>query len=637
MRRFVSTVLLVIATLGLGVGWYATSGTAALEEWTVEIAPSFGPPGTEVSIDGFGFGGCDSVWFGWDDGSEGVEPSPGDGGDVHTNILVPDDAIPGTITLFSQCVGEGIADGPTTPFAVIEVPPTPPPAALTIAPARGPTGTRITVAGRDFRCGGPDDGGGGGQGGMAGPSATGPVLLSWAARPGERTEVDVAMNATFQATLVVPRGLAAGQQRLDAECRYGGGTAGATFTVAPLEVAKATPPGPREQPPREDPVFVPPPPLSGTPTASPPTSAPTPSPAPTTPTISPTPPPATTAAPSGVRPISWSALVPTPDRLTMSRLAFVLTSFLAALLILLIAYPAEQFNKTYEENESEIHGTLGRLGVPRMKLSPRAGLAAFAIFSTVLTLLLAAGEQDVGNVIAQFVALVVAMPLVMLAYAAPAAYYLRRTSHHRTVLRILPTALAVAVPCAYLSWQLNLEPPYLYGLFAGFAAVAGQHRKVENRHRAGAVLVGAVSLAALGTVAWFVWSPIFEAAHGTHADWLSVVLDATLFWIVVLSAETLVFALAPLRFLDGHRLKVWNFAAWFLPQWGAALFFWYVLVFRGDLDEPRADLAAMAKALAFFVVFAVASWAFWRYFQWDKRPTREYAETRPTPELTSAP
>ena len=286
----------------------------------------------------------------------------------------------------------------------------------------------------------------------------------------------------------------------------------------------------------------------------------------------------------------------------------------------LVAFPAELFNKSYEENQVEIGAVAARLGWPTGAFGRAAGLVVFTFLGALLMLALAGTEGAAGNPVAQCVALLVALPLVTFAYALPAELLARRRSGVRGLLRVLPGALLVAVSCTALSRLLRLEPPYLYGLFAGFVAV--RSRVLAARHQGRAVLAGTATLFLVGTLAWLAWRPVYPIAHGPGRDWPAVLLDAALFWVVVLAAETLVFALAPVRFLDGALLRRWRLAAWLLPQAGAALAFAYVLVLRGTLSPPGGGGAAVLRALLFFLAFGAASVAFWGYFQWPGRPSR---------------
>ncbi len=291
-------------------------------------------------------------------------------------------------------------------------------------------------------------------------------------------------------------------------------------------------------------------------------------------------------------------------------------------LILLLAFPAELFNKTYEENQHEIHGVFTRFGLRRYHLPPVIGLITFALIGTALTAWLALGEGSDGNPVAVAVGLLVAVPLVNFAWELPVELYSRRRSKIPGELRVLPTALLVGLLCALLSRGLKLHPAYLYGIFAGFtAARAGS---LTKEHAGKAVLISAVILAVLGIGCWFAWGALASQAEGGHRTWPIVLLATAFFWVFILSAEALVFGLVPLDYLHGKALRRWRSRMWLVLQIVAAVFFVYVQVLHGETEHVN-DFHELIRPFIFFVLFGLLSFAFWRYFHWERRPTARYA------------
>jgi hypothetical protein len=321
-----------------------------------------------------------------------------------------------------------------------------------------------------------------------------------------------------------------------------------------------------------------------------------------------------------IRPVRMTGTLPATGELRFSLAVALALAGLVALLIVLIAFPAELFNKTYEENKTEIHRILRIRG---RHFPPWLGVFVFVLVSAVLSAMLANGEGAAGNPLAQVLAFVVAVPIVTFAYCLPGELLSRRWSRVQGYLQLLPSAMLVAVVCAGLSWLLELDPPYVYGLFAGFVTMP--KRRLTDPEEGRAVLSGAVSLVVIGAAAWLVWPPAHAAAHGPTPTLLAVFADAALFWVFVLAAESLVFALMPLRFLDGEKLKKWRLVSWLVPQVLAVSAFGYLLVLRSGMNPPGGGVTAVLKALVFFVVFGLLSVGFWRYFCWTGRPTRPLA------------
>lgn len=348
----------------------------------------------------------------------------------------------------------------------------------------------------------------------------------------------------------------------------------------------------------------------------------------------PTPRPKPTSKPPSLpNPVKVVRFVATPTALHFKAGSLAIAAIAGGLLVLLLAFPAELFNKTYEENQDEIHGVFKHVGVRRYHLPPGFGLIAFALIGGALATWLALGEGSDGNPVAVAVGLLVALPLVNFAWELPVELYSRRRSKIRGELHVLPTALIVGLLCALLSRALKLHPAYLYGIFAGFAAArAGTLTKA---HAGKAVLWSAGILALLGIGCWFAWGALAGHAEGDHRTWPIILLATAFFWVFVLSAEALVFGLIPLDYLHGKDLRRWRSTVWLLAQVLAAAFFIYVQVFHGEAEHIN-DFHELIRPLIFFVVFGGLSFAFWGYFHWDRRPTARYATEEHGPAVAPA-
>lgn len=561
------------------------------------------------------------------------------------------------LTLSSPSAAEG-PDASASPSASSEPPPggetEPPPEeppdrepfpdmAIDLTPRSGPPGAEVRVTGVGVWCY------------DSGQERTNRVRIDWV-RGGSGWVYDdpAEGNGSIAVTLTVPD-VAPGANGVEVSCPNEGDQRTEQFTVE----AEPTPSTPPSQPPTTTPTVSSPPAIPPTPIVerrlvttrvtsvaprATPTSAPTPTPARTsTPTPRPTtsPPPAAAvpsssppAAPApsaeraGVPPISKSEFLPPLDRLSFDWLTLVLTAAVAIMLIILVAFPADIFNKTYEACRKEIHSLL-RVKLLRKILAAPAWYQGAMLILTAVTLWFlfshnegpaaVKGSLGNGNIVAQTIALLVAIPLVMAVYTAPGELYLRRL--RKAVLRVPPVALAVAVVCGAISYRFELEPVYAYGLFAMFVARHNAPKVPENQ-RARGVLFSFLSLAALVLVCYYGFTVNFAPTHSGSAGWTAVMFDAICYWIVVLGAECLIFTLLPMRFLDGRTLAGWSLWLWTGLQLGAAVFFWTVLNGKAAADPTKINDEGVPKAILFFVIFGVLSLAFWAYFRWPNRPTR---------------
>jgi hypothetical protein len=519
-----------------------------------------------------------------------------------TKLTVPKDAVPPGITLVAQC-GSGEFAGPRATAHFRVEPDTAPDESpsMKLSQTTGPAGTRVTADGAGFhRC-------------------SKGVSLSWQLWLAEPVTAAVDPKGTFRAEIEVPPSAKPGKQILEAGCAPGepGALVATPFTVlaaaGPTSGASTS--------------------AVSTTTTPPPTAEPRPSPITSTGSE-----PGTSGQASDnsgqasgdstshagsdlIRPVRLTSTLAGADLLRPSLTVLLAVGLLAALLILLIAFPAELFNKTYEKNRHEIHWLLGQIGLRRHRLPPVLGLSLFVLLGAALSAMLAGDEGADGNPVAQVIGFAVAIPIVTFTYGLPTEAYARGRSGVPARLQVLPAALTVTLVCAVLSWLLKLDPPYLYGLFAGYAALGT--RRLGRAHEGFGTLLGVVCLVGCALLAWFAWNPVHGMAYGPRPTWTAVIADAALFWIFVLATESLVFALPPLRFLDGRKLREWHLAHWLIPQTVAVGLFVYVFILlRGQLDPPDGGIQAVLKALLFFAIFAALSIAFWAYFRWDRRPTR---------------
>jgi hypothetical protein len=311
---------------------------------------------------------------------------------------------------------------------------------------------------------------------------------------------------------------------------------------------------------------------------------------------------------------------------------------LVALLGLLIVFPAQLFNSTYEENHERIDRQLAKLPFwrrrpqgastpdtshdPEPAVAPR-GRRLSVFFGCVLLGTLLAGLLDpkLGANTATFAMLtgVFASVLVTVLVVVLAGRVYRSVSKHATgwYLEAIPSALLVAVVCVLVSRLTHFEPGYLYGVLGGAVFVAALTEKSEGRAE---VTVSVVALL-LALVAWVAFEPVSRSANADGASYATLTLDALLASLFIGGLEGMLFGLVPLRFLPGARIKAWSWIAW------TALFVVVLYVFVHVLLMPesgylgRSTSASVTLTVVLFGAFAVISVAFWGYFRW--RPTAE--------------
>ena len=579
-----------------------TPGPAAAAP-TLLLTPADGTPGASVTVTGRDFAECVEPDTGdtyvevlWDGTPRATEVERASYGTFEAALTAPADAATGDHVVSARCSYASGEPGPELASATFTVrpPPTTPPAgpALRLRPDSGRPGDVVDADGTGFP--------------TCDIDTRVPVELLWDGAPTGASAVP--KGGAFTVPLTVPGGV--GAHVVTARCADST-TVLATAAFGTLAVVPTTAP----------PTPVIPTPTGGTAAPSPTgtTAAPTP-PLPATPPATALPTAAGSgdapaAAPRTVRRAWVPATLPTTVDTTLRDL--VRSAALALLLVLLVGFPAELVNSTAHENADRIRRAFRRLTARAARL-PRppdlpapARLAAFTVVAAALTSFADPRAGFDAETLVTLAGLLVAIPVTLLAFEVPVELWSRRGGNPPAALRVLPGALAVAAVLALVSRVAGFEPAYVYGLVAGYAVVAG---RALTAGRAGqAVLAGAASMLGVSLLAWAAWLTLGEP----DATLAARLADSVLAAVALVGVEGLVFALLPVRFLDGEALWRWGRRRW-AAAYGVVAFVFVHLLLTSHAE--RVGGAEVARMLALFAAFGVASVAFWAWFRFRPEP-----------------
>jgi hypothetical protein len=322
-------------------------------------------------------------------------------------------------------------------------------------------------------------------------------------------------------------------------------------------------------------------------------------------------------------------------------------ALLVALLGLLIVFPAQIFNSTYEENHARIDHAFRRFRLRRgtepsaeaMTARRLRRLGVFGLCALVGTLLggfldpgFGANRPTAALLVGVFVALVVA---VLAVAAAGWAFRTARHQPHHWFLRAIPSALVVAVICVLVSRLTHFAPGYLFGLLGGAVFAGALERRTEGR--AEAVTLLAVLGLALG--AWLGFAQVVSRANEADPSFGVLAADSLLGCLFIGGIEGLLFSLIPLRFLPGHRVRQWGWVPWGLLTLATAYLFVHVLLVPESGYLGRSTAATTTVTIALFATFGVASCIFWAWFRFRPDPARPPVEPpiEPTPPVLASP
>jgi hypothetical protein len=349
------------------------------------------------------------------------------------------------------------------------------------------------------------------------------------------------------------------------------------------------------------------------------------------------------AAGGGAGQSVYAASVPDVRHADFSMPVVITGVLVAAVGMLLIPFPSQLFEDTFEQNRAEIGGWFAFLRPLRSAASTlRARLAgldtrrsrslAFVVFLALTGLLGAELDPGFGadaRTLAMVLGTAAATAAVVFAWGSPINAYVRRRTGERGHLKVIIGALPVAVFCVLVSRLVKFSPGYLYGLIAGFYFSRELTKGEAGRTTALAAAVGLV----VCTISWLALAPVhFLVEHASGAGspgiFLAGLLEDFVVGVVVAGLGSVVFGLVPLRFLPGKTLITWNRLAW-SALYGIGLFE-FVQILNNPATHMKADpLPPASTSIGLFLGFGLASVAFWAYFRFRRVPGPTAAEPEP--------
>ncbi|MBV9292015.1 MAG: hypothetical protein JO222_06160, partial [Frankiales bacterium] len=265
-----------------------------------------------------------------------------------------------------------------------------------------------------------------------------------------------------------------------------------------------------------------------------------------------------------------TAALDTPARVLGSPLRDLANIAIALGVMLFITFPANLFNKTFEENYDDIAAfwrrRLGPVGMAagRWKETPsdvrrRLGYAATVVIGAVLGMELnPATGADLASLTNFLATMATIVASTMLGFGVSVWFRRRRGIATRAQVHGLPGGLLVAAICVALSRGAHFRPGYLYGVVAGvsFAAALG---KRENGQL---VALSHVVSFAVAIAAWLIWIPVNHAASHPGSSLALVGIDDVLGALFVGALVGGTIQLIPLSFMPGRALAAWHRGVW---------------------------------------------------------------------------
>lgn len=316
---------------------------------------------------------------------------------------------------------------------------------------------------------------------------------------------------------------------------------------------------------------------------------------------------------------AFSRSIPTPAAVASSFPALVVSALLVLGLVLLVVFPSQLFNRTYEENHERIRRWLElrafgfRLAARRSpsRLRGAVDLAVAVVVGAVLGTLLdpAAGFNARSAALCLGIALSLLVSITSGALVS-AAYRRLRGRDTRWEMRSLPSGLLVAAVCVAVSRAVDFQPGYLYGVIGG-VAFAGALPAREDGHL---VALSAVTTLVVAIAAWALWVPAESGAEAAGAGFAAALWADLLSALFVGGLAGVVLGLVPLRFLPGEKLAAWHWGAW-AAMFALALFGLLQIMLRPQSARAHVASVPLWTTIGLFLAFGAASISFWAYFR----------------------
>lgn len=319
----------------------------------------------------------------------------------------------------------------------------------------------------------------------------------------------------------------------------------------------------------------------------------------------------------------------TPSDLSTSLDVITLNVALVIFSLMLLVLSSELFNKTVEENHytlakwfkpvttpfAALFSAIGTGWTDRTGGSRLGALGPPAAIIFLAALIYGGLEPGFGlneKSIVMALATIITVAVVTYWYNGGQIAVAQGMFKMDAIIKLFPIGVLIAAICVVLSRVDGFQPGILYGFIASAAVIGSIEPNKEQQGRI--IFYPALALLALTLACWFLISPFRDLAT-ENDSWFAALPEAVVVGVMVGALESTFFQMVPLRYLDGHKLWVWNKAAWAIVAGITGFLFWAVLLHDQSSSMSSVTHGTPAVAIVAMVICLVLSVCFYAFFR----------------------
>jgi hypothetical protein len=158
----------------------------------------------------------------------------------------------------------------------------------------------------------------------------------------------------------------------------------------------------------------------------------------------------------------------------------------------------------------------------------------------------------------------------------------------------------------------GFHPGIIYGFVA--STIVLTPLALSRGQEARIILVPAFAMLGISVVAWLALIPL-DSVAGSEPGFLMATLQSVLGILFLGGLEGVLFALLPIRFMDGAKVMAWSRLGW-AAAFGTVVFLWWQLLLNRDAAYVEAltqsNVQAAMGTLLFFALTTGTVWVFFR-------------------------